>query len=70
MVPTMFGSRDGERMLLLNSGILMEFQRPLRTTTGSHIHLISSQTVVHPISDALLPTQDGGNSSDTKVPQL
>jgi hypothetical protein len=53
-----------------NNGILMEFQRPLRTTTGSHTQLISNQTVDHPISDVQLPIQDGGNSSDTKVPQL
>jgi hypothetical protein len=38
--------------------------RPLRTTTGSHTHLISNQMVDRPISDVLQPTQDGGNFSD------
>jgi predicted subunit of tRNA(5-methylaminomethyl-2-thiouridylate) methyltransferase len=53
-----------------NNGILMESQRPSRTTTGRAILLISNQMVVQLISDAQLPTLDGGNSSDTKVPQL
>jgi hypothetical protein len=48
----------------------MESQRPSRTTTGNLILLISNLTVDQLISDAQLPTQDGGNSSDTKVPQL
>jgi hypothetical protein len=42
--------------------------RPSRTTTGNLIHLTSKEMVAHPTSDVLLPTQDGGNSSDTKVP--
>jgi hypothetical protein len=65
----MSGSRDGERMLLLNNGTSMRSQRPSRTTTGRAIHLISNPMVDQPMSDAQLPTQDGGKCSDTKVPQ-
>jgi len=70
MVQTMSGSRDGERMSRLSSGTSMRFQRPSRTTTGSHTLLTSNLTEDHPISDVQLPTQDGGNFSDTKEPQL
>jgi hypothetical protein len=63
-VPTTSGSRDGEEMSEPSNGTSMRFPRPSRTTTGSHTHLISNQTVVQPISDVLQPTQDGGNCSD------
>jgi hypothetical protein len=66
----MSGSRDGETTLELNNGTSMVSQRPSRTTTGSHTHLISNQTVDQPTSDALPLTQDGGNSSDTKMVAL
>jgi hypothetical protein len=68
-VPTMSGSRDGERMLLLNNGTSMRSQRPSRTTTGRATHSISNPMVDQPMSDAQPPTQDGGKCSDTKVPQ-
>jgi hypothetical protein len=48
----------------------MESQRPLRTTTGNLIHLISNQTEVQTILDAPLPTQDGGKSSELKEDSL
>jgi hypothetical protein len=70
MVPTMSGSRDGERMLLLNNGFSTRFQRPSRTITGNHTHLISKEMVHQLTLDALLPTQDGGKCSDTKMPLL
>jgi hypothetical protein len=70
MVPTMSGSRDGERMLMPNNGSSMRFQRPSRTTTGSLTHLTSNQTEDQAISDALQPTLDGGRCSDTKELQL
>jgi hypothetical protein len=70
MVPTMSGSRDGERTLEPKNGSSMESQRPSRTTTGSHTHLIFNPTVDQPMSDALLPTQDGGKSGDLKVVSL
>jgi len=69
-VPTTSGSRDGETMLEHNNGTSMESLRPSRTTTGSLTHLIFNQMVDQPISDAQLPTQDGGNSSDMKVDSL
>ena len=69
-VPTMSGSRDGEITLEPNNGTSMESQRPSRTTTGSHTHLISNQTVDLAMSDVLPLTQDGGNSSDTKTVSL
>jgi hypothetical protein len=69
-VPTTFGSRDGERTLLPSNGISMRSQRPSRITTGSLTHLISNPMVDQTTSDVLPPTQDGGNFSDTKVPQL
>jgi hypothetical protein len=68
MVQTMSGLRDGERMLKHNNGSLMEFQRPSRTTTGNLTHLISNQMEDLQTSDVLQLTQDGGNSSDTKIP--
>jgi hypothetical protein len=40
--------------------------RPSRITTGNLTHLTSNQTVDQATSDVLLPTQDGGNSSDTR----
>jgi hypothetical protein len=48
----------------------MEFLRPLRTTTGSHTHLISNPMVDQLMSDALLLTQDGGKSGELKVDSL
>jgi hypothetical protein len=41
----------------------MKFLRQSRITTGSHILLIFNQMEDQLISDALLPTQDGGNYS-------
>jgi hypothetical protein len=64
MVPTTFGSRDGEMVLKPSNGTLMKFQRPSRTTTGNLIHLTFNPTVDLRTSDVLLPTQDGGNSSE------
>jgi hypothetical protein len=69
-VPTTSGSRDGERTSELSNGTSMKFQRPSRTTTGSLTHLTSKEMEDHPISDALLPTQDGGSYSDTKEATL
>jgi len=66
-VPTMSGSRDGERTLLLSNGTSMRFQRHSRTTTGSPTHLTFRATVDQPTSDVPLPTQDGGKCSDTKI---
>jgi hypothetical protein len=40
---TMSGSRDGERMLPLNNGILMVSPRLSRTTNGRATHLIFNQ---------------------------
>jgi hypothetical protein len=48
----------------------MVFPRLSRTTTGSHTHSISNPTEDPPISDAQLPTQDGGNYSDSKEDTL
>lgn len=48
----------------------MESQRPSRTITGRATHWTSKVTEDHQTLDALLLTQDGGSSSDTKVPQL
>jgi hypothetical protein len=64
MEPTMSGSRDGERMLLLNNGSSMRSQRQSRITTGSLIHLKSKATAALQMLDALVPTQDGGNYSE------
>jgi hypothetical protein len=69
-VPTTFGSGGGERTLLPNNGTSMESPRQSRTTNGSHTHSTSNQTEDQPISDAPLPTLDGGNSSDMKVDSL
>jgi hypothetical protein len=69
-VPTMSGSRDGETTLKPNNGTSMESQRPSRTTTGDPTLLTSNQTEDQAISDAPLPTQDGGNSSDMRVASL
>jgi hypothetical protein len=44
----------------------MRSQRLSRTITGNPTLLISNPTVDQPTSDAPLPTQDGGNSSNTK----
>jgi len=60
-------SEDGERMLRVNNGISMVFQRPSRITSGRLTHLTSNQMEAHQTSDVLLPTQDGGNFSDTRV---
>jgi hypothetical protein len=70
LVPTMLPSRDGETTKEPSNGTLMVSPRPSRTTTGNLIHLTSKEMVAHPTSDVLLPTQDGGNSSDTKVLRL
>jgi hypothetical protein len=69
-VPTTSGLRDGETMLKLNNGTSMVSQRPSRTTTGSPTLLTFRATVDPQISDAQLPTQDGGKSSDMKVDTL
>jgi hypothetical protein len=53
-------------MLLLNSGTSMRSPRPSRITTGRATHLTFKEMEDLPISDVPLPTQDGGNSSDTK----
>jgi hypothetical protein len=63
----MSGSRDGERMLLLNNGISMESPRLSRTTNGRATHLISNQMEDQTTWDAQLPTQDGGKCSDSKI---
>jgi hypothetical protein len=55
-------------MSKLNNGTLTKSQRPSRTTTGSLTHLTFNQTEDQQISDVLQPTQDGGNSSNTKTP--
>jgi hypothetical protein len=51
---------------MLNNGSSMKNPRPSRTTTGRATHLTSNLMVVQAMLDAQLPTQDGGNSSDTK----
>jgi len=56
--------------LLLNNGTSMKFLRQSRTTTGRLTHSISNLTEDHQTSDVLLPTLDGGNSLDMKVPKL
>jgi hypothetical protein len=61
---------DGERMPWDNNGTSMESQRLSRIIFGRLILLISRATVDQAISDVPLPTQDGGNSSDTEVPLL
>jgi hypothetical protein len=66
----MSGSRDGERMLLPSNGTSMVSLRLSRTITGNHTHLTFNPTEDQTTSDVPLPTQDGGNSSDYKVPQL
>jgi len=70
LVQTMSHSRDGEPTPDNNNGSSMRSQRPSRTTTGSLTHLTSNPMEDQPISDVQLPTQDGGNFSDTKEPQL
>ena len=67
MVPIMFGSEDGERMLLDNNGSSMKSQRLSRITNGSLTHLTSKEMEHQLTLDAPLPTQDGGNSLDTKI---
>jgi hypothetical protein len=68
MVPIMFGSEDGERMLWDNNGSSMKSQRLSRTTNGSLTHLTFKEMEHQLTLDVLLPTQDGGNFSDIKVP--
>lgn len=63
-------SEDGERMLWVNNGTLMEFPRPSRTIFGRLIHLTSNPMVDQTTLDVLPLTQDGGNCSDIKVPLL
>jgi hypothetical protein len=70
MVQTTFGSRDGETTSLDNNGISMVSPRLSRTTNGNLTHLISNPTVDHLTLDVQLPTQDGGNCSDTKTTLL
>jgi hypothetical protein len=48
----------------------MRYPRPSRATTGRATHLISNQTVDQLMLDVPLPTQDGGNSSNTKELKL
>jgi hypothetical protein len=54
----------------VNNGISMESLKLLRITYGRLTHLTFKATVDQIILDALLPTQDGGNFSDTKIPTL
>jgi len=61
---------DGERMLWDNNGTSMESPRHSRTICGRLTLLTFKATEDQPISDAQLPTQDGGNFSDTKAQQL
>jgi hypothetical protein len=65
LVPTTLHSRNGETIVASN-GTSMVSLRPLRATCGSHTHLISNLTVDQQMSDALLPTQDGGKCGDLK----
>jgi hypothetical protein len=65
-VPTMSGSRDGERMSEPSNGTSMRCPRLSRITTGSPTHLISKATEDQATSDVPQPTQDGGRCSDTK----
>jgi hypothetical protein len=68
--PTMSGSEDGERILLLNSGGSMRFPRQSEITTGRTTPS-KSKAMVTPITLELLElTQDGGRCSDTKVASL
>jgi len=67
MVPIMFGSEDGERMLWDNNGSSMKSQRLSRITNGRITHLTSKEMEHQLTLDAPLPTQDGGNSLDTKI---
>ena len=67
MVPTMCGSRDGERMLKHNNGTLTKFLRLSRTTTGKLIHLTFKEMVNKKTSDVQLQTLDGGNYSRSLV---
>jgi hypothetical protein len=66
----MSGSRDGERMSKPNNGTSMESARLSETTTGNLTPSTSRATVTATTSDALPPTQDGGNFSDTKTVML
>jgi len=70
LVPTMLSKRDGETTSGNNNGSSIMSPRPSRTTTGRVTHSTSNPTEVHPTSDALLPTQDGGRSSEEMVPSL
>jgi hypothetical protein len=63
-VLTMFGWRDGEITSKPSNGTSTKFLRPLRTTTGSLIHLIFKEMEDLQTWDVLLQTQDGGNFSD------
>jgi hypothetical protein len=63
----MFGWRDGEKTLMHSNGTSMRSQRPLRTTTGNHILLISKEMVDLLILDAQPLTLGGGNYSNTKM---
>jgi hypothetical protein len=63
---TMSGSRDGERMLLPNSGTSMKSPRLSKTTTGSLTHLTFKETEILTTLDAQPQIQDGGKCSDTK----
>jgi hypothetical protein len=63
-------SEDGERMLWVNNGISMEFQKPSRTIFGRLTPLIFKAMVAQATLDVLLQTQDGGKFSDMKVPLL
>jgi hypothetical protein len=70
MVPTMSGSRDGEKILMHSNGTSMRSQRPLRTTTGNLTLSTSNLTVDLAILDALQQIQDGGSCSNIKDKQL
>jgi hypothetical protein len=57
-------SEDGEETPRPSNGSSMVFQRPLSITTGKTDQLISLPTVHQPISESLLPTQDGGKCGE------
>jgi hypothetical protein len=67
MVPAMSSWRDGERTPKHNNGTSMRKPRLSRITTGRLVHLTFNQMDNQPTLESSKPTQDGGNSSDTKA---
>jgi hypothetical protein len=65
LVPTTLHLRNGETIVVSN-GTSMVSLRPLRAMPGNLTLLISNLTVDQQMSDALLPTQDGGKCGDLK----